>query len=133
LLLLVQGLDLLGDGEVLVGDGAVGDAGVDQGHGHRLVPEERGDGFQAHPAVDGLGGQGVPQLVWVDVADTCCDSGCLDSVIDPGGRDRPTPVGEQQRTVLPVRPVGEPVVDHRLELWVQWDVAVVVKFTDGDA
>ena len=26
--------------------------------------------------------------------------------------------------------VGDPVVEHFFELWVQWDVAVVVKFAD---
>ena len=33
----VEGFDLLGDGEVLVGDGPVGDAGVGQGHRHGRV------------------------------------------------------------------------------------------------
>ena len=32
-------------------------------------PSDRGDRLQAHAAVDGLGGQGVSQLVRVDVAD----------------------------------------------------------------
>ena len=55
---------------VLVGDGAVGDAGVDEGHAQGAVPEQRGDGFEAHAPVDGLGGQGVAQLVRVDVTDS---------------------------------------------------------------
>jgi len=46
---------------VFVGDDAVGDAGVDEGHLHAAVSEQRGDRFQAHPAVDRLGGQGVTQ------------------------------------------------------------------------
>ena len=29
--------------------------------------------------------------------------------------------------------VGDPVVEHLLELWVQRDVAVVVELADGDA
>ncbi len=39
--LVVERFDLLGDGEVLVGDGPVGDAGVDQRHGQRLVSDMR--------------------------------------------------------------------------------------------
>ncbi|HVA75733.1 MAG TPA: hypothetical protein VNF71_14330, partial [Acidimicrobiales bacterium] len=30
------------------------------------MPEQGGDGFEAHASVDGLGGQGVAQLVGVD-------------------------------------------------------------------
>ena len=63
----VEGFDLVGDGEVLVGDGAVGDLRVAQGHVHRVVPEQRGDRLQAHAPVDGLGGEGVAHLVGVDV------------------------------------------------------------------
>src|SRR5258706_316371 len=55
----VEGLDLAGDGEVFVRYGAVGDTGVRHRHAHRLVAEKGCDGFQAHSAVDGLGGQGV--------------------------------------------------------------------------
>jgi hypothetical protein len=33
------------------------------------MAEQGGDGFEAHPAVDGLGGQGVAQLVGVDVSE----------------------------------------------------------------
>ena len=67
--LAVEGVDLGGDGGVLVGDDAVGDAGVGEGHVHGAVAEQRGDRFEAHAAVDGLGGEGVAQLVGVDVAD----------------------------------------------------------------
>ena len=65
----VEGVDLGADGCVFVGDDAVGDAGVGEGHLHRAVAEQRGDGFEAHAAVDGLGGEGVAELVGVDVAD----------------------------------------------------------------
>ncbi|MDT0261525.1 hypothetical protein RM423_08975 [Jatrophihabitans sp. DSM 44399] len=57
----VEGVDFRADGLVFVGDDAVGDAGVDEGHLHAAVSEQRGDRFQAHPAVDRLGGQGVTQ------------------------------------------------------------------------
>ncbi len=65
----VAGLHCFGHSEVLVGDGAVGDPCVGHRHPHRPVAEERGDGFEAHTPVDRLGGQGVPELVGMDVAD----------------------------------------------------------------
>ena len=96
----VEGVDLVGDGEVLIGHGAVGDLGVAQGHVHAAVAEHRGDRFQGHAAVDGLGGQGVPQLVGMDVRQS---GGAGDPVQDPGDR---VPVqssavlpGQQQRMV----------------------------------
>ncbi len=55
----VKGFDLLGDGEVLVGDGPVGDLGIPQGHVEAAVAEQGGDGFEGHASVDGLGGQRV--------------------------------------------------------------------------
>src|SRR5271166_6583606 len=44
--LVVEGFDLFADGEVFVGDGAVGDSGVNEGHPHRSVPQQRGQGFE---------------------------------------------------------------------------------------
>lgn len=37
----VKGFDPFGDGDVFVGDGLVGDTGVDDGHGSGLVMDER--------------------------------------------------------------------------------------------
>src|SRR4051794_37338445 len=54
-------------------------------------------------------------------------------VVEAGGGDGASAVGEEQRAVLPARAVGEPVIDHGLELWVQWNVAVVVQFAERDA
>ena len=70
----VEHVDLFADGFVFVGDDAIRDAGVDEGHFHGAMSEERGDRFEAHPAVDGLGGEGVAELVGVHVADArrCC-------------------------------------------------------------
>ena len=65
----VERVDSLGDGVVFVGDGAVGDAGVDARHAQRAVTQQCGDGLEAHAAVDGLGGQRVPQLVRVHVSE----------------------------------------------------------------
>ena len=45
------------------------------------MTEEGGDGFEPHAAVDGLGGEGVAQLVGVNVADT----GALGDALDDAG------------------------------------------------
>jgi hypothetical protein len=49
-----------------------------------------------------LGGEGVPQLVWVDVPDPGREGGLVDGVVDAGAGDGAAAVGEQQRAVLPV-------------------------------
>jgi len=61
--LVVQGFDLFADGETLVGDLPIGDPGVHEGHPQRSVSKQRGEGFQGHAPVDGLGSQGVPELM----------------------------------------------------------------------
>ncbi len=76
----VEGVDLGADRGVFVGDDAVGDLRVDQRHLHLLVAGQGGDGFQSHAAVDGLGGQGVPQPVRVHAGDA---GGPADAVHDP--------------------------------------------------
>jgi len=48
----------------------------------REVWPSSGDGFQAPAAVDGLGGQGVAELVGVDVADPGGGGGPLDGPVD---------------------------------------------------
>ncbi len=65
----VEVVDLVADGVVFVGDGAVGDPGIDEGHPQGAVAEQGGDRLDPHAAVDGLGGQGVAELVRVDVAE----------------------------------------------------------------
>src|ERR1700691_4914742 len=56
---LVEGLDLGRDGLVLVRHGPVGDAGIAHRHAQAAMPEQRGDGLEAHASVHGLGGEGV--------------------------------------------------------------------------
>ena len=128
--LLVEGFDLFGDGEVFVGDGPVGDFGVAQGHVQAAMPEQGGDGFEGHAAVDGLGGQGVPQLVGVDVGQAGGGAGFVDQAGDgvpvQGGAALP---GQQQRIVRRDVP-GPVVVDESHEVRVQGQVAVVVEFAD---
>ena len=98
--LAVEGFDFLGDGEVLVGDGAAGDLGVAQGHVEAAVAEQCGDGFQAHAAVDGLGGQGVPELVGVDVRQASRGGGPVDHPGDGVPVQCPAvPSWQQQRVI----------------------------------
>jgi hypothetical protein len=46
------------------------------------MAEQRGDGFQAHSAVDRLGGQRVAELVRVDVGQPGSGSGLVDHAGD---------------------------------------------------
>ena len=46
------------------------------------MAEQGRDGFQAHAAVDGLGGQGVPQLVRVDMWQARGGAGAVDHAGD---------------------------------------------------
>ena len=59
------------------------------------MPEEGRYRFEAHATVDRLGGEGVPQLVGVDVPDAGGGRGLADGVVDAGAGDRPGAVGEQ--------------------------------------
>ena len=102
--LAVEGFDFLADGEVLISDGAAGDLGVAQGHVQAAVAEQGGDGFQAHAAVDRLGGQGVPELVRVDMRQAGGGAGPVDHPGDgvPVQRAAVLP-GQQQRVIRPGR------------------------------
>ena len=126
-------IDFGGDIEVFVGDGAIGDPGIDQCHLKVLVTQQGGDGFESHPPVDRLGGEGMAQLVRVDMT----DPGTVgDTANHPG---KPVPihrrhlVGEE-----PTRPsnmvgvVGLPFGDELNEFGMQRDIAVVAEFPDRD-
>jgi hypothetical protein len=67
--LVVEGVDFVGGSEVFVGNGAVRDAGVDEGHAHGAVAEHRCDCFEAHAVVDCLSCERVAELVGVNVTD----------------------------------------------------------------
>ncbi|BDB42130.1 hypothetical protein IWGMT90018_25760 [Mycobacterium kiyosense] len=67
--LVVEGFDFFADGEVFVGDSTVGDSGVHEGHPHRSVPQQCGQGFEGHAAVDRLGRQGMPEAMRRNMAD----------------------------------------------------------------
>jgi hypothetical protein len=114
--LVVEGFDLFGDRKVLVGDGLVGDARIDHGHGEGLVAEQGGNGVEAHPAVDGLGGQGMAELVRGDVADARFGAEAAQGGGDAQSGEgaaafKQEPVGTQAGGPV----VGDPVVEEVLE------------------
>ena len=131
--MVVERFDLFGDGEVLICDGLVGDPGVDHGHRERLVAEQRGDGFDAHAPVDGLGGQGVAELVGGDVTDAGVDGDAAEGVGDTQFGDGPAVLEQKPFAAQAGRPiVRDPVVEEVLELGGQGNVAVVVELPDGN-
>jgi hypothetical protein len=79
-----------------------------------------------------LGGDGVAQLVGVDVA----DAGGFGDAVEHAGHgvtvEGPPVVGQQQSAGVSVGFVV-PLLEQVDELGVQGDVAVVVKLADGDA
>ena len=131
--LAVEGVDLSVDGGVLVGDDAVADAGVGEGHLHRAVSEEGGDRFEAHAAVDRLGGQGVAQLVGVG-ADTGVAGDAAHDASDEVAVEGAAVVGDESMVVADVVEVGGgPGGEQGDEVGVQRDLAVVAELADGDA
>jgi hypothetical protein len=110
----VERFDLLADGEVLVGDGAVGDAGVHHGHPHRAMSQQGGDRLERHAPVDGLGGQGVSELMRGDVADTGLSGHVGQGSVDPRGGDSSSPFDEQVGLAQPGGSMGDPVVEQVL-------------------
>ncbi len=92
------------------------------------MAEHLSDCFQGHAAVDGLGREGVAELVWVDVA----DPGRLRDPSDDARNDvavEATAV-EHDEPVDVVGPAGSVLVELFEELVMQWEVAVVVEFAD---
>ena len=108
--MVVEGVDLVGDVVVGVGDGPVGDAGVDEGHAQCLVAEHGGERFEAHAPVDGLGGEGVAELVGVDVSDARCLGDPVDDAGDLVPVDRPVVPDDEPVDVVVA--VGVVVVDE---------------------
>jgi integrase len=123
----VEGLDLLRDGEVFLGDGAVGDSCINHGHPHRSMSEKGSDRFQGHATVDGLSGQGVAQAMRADVSDPgrCGDlgHGPVDTVVP----DALAVFNEQVAAAQAGRSAGEPLVEEVLKLGMQRNVAVVAQ------
>ena len=123
----VEGFDLFRDREVLVGHGAVGDAGINHGHPHRAMPQQSGDGLQRHAPVDRLGGQGVAQLVRCDVPDARGPGGLGDRAVHPVLPDASAVLEQQVGAAQPGRAGGDPVIEEPFELRVQGYVAVAAQ------
>jgi hypothetical protein len=98
------------------------------------MAEEGGDGFETHPPVDGLGGEGVAELVGVDVADPGLFGDPADHAGDPMPVDAAGPVGEEVTVPADVFPVGLLVGgDVFDQVGVEGDVSVVSEFADWDS
>jgi hypothetical protein len=110
--LTVERFDLVGDGEVLVGDSPVGDLRVAQRHVHAVVAEHGGDRLQAHAAV-GLGGQRVTQLMRMQMRQPGGPAG----PVDHPGDGVPVQCGavrsRQQQRMIGRHVPGAVVVDQR--------------------
>jgi len=126
----VEGFDLLADGEVFVGDGAVGDPRINHRHPHGAVPKQGSDGLEGHAPVDRLSGQCVSELMWSDPADPGGPSGLRDGAVDPVLTDSVSVFDEQVSAAQGVRAGGEPAVQQVFQLRVQRDVAVVAELPD---
>jgi hypothetical protein len=122
----------LGDGEVLISDGAAGDLGVAQGHVQAAVTGEGRDGLQAHAAVDRLGGQGVPQLPGVDVRQPGGGAGLAGHPGDGVPVQGPAVFPRQQQRVASRDVSSAVAVDEGDELGVQWQVAVLAELAGRD-
>jgi hypothetical protein len=64
------------------------------------MAEHRGDRLQAHAAVDRLGGQGMPQLVGVEVAQPGGGAGPVDHPGDGMPVQRPAVLARQQQRMI---------------------------------
>ena len=95
------------------------------------MPQQRGDRFEGHAPVDGLGGEGVAQLMRGDAAEAGLAGDLGDGAIDPRRGDPASVVGEQVVGAQGVAALGEPVVEEGFELGVQRDVAIAVQLADG--
>ncbi len=129
---LIAFLDGLGDPEVLLGDGPVRDARVGERHAHRAVTEEGGDGFEAHAPVDHPSGEGVAELMGMDVADTGALGHPIDVAVD-GASVKGLAVVALDQASRAARPPEPLVVGDQLDqIGPDRDVAVVVQLADGD-
>jgi hypothetical protein len=97
-----------------------------------VVAEHRCDRFQAHPAVDGLGGQGVSHLVRVDVWQAGGGGGFVEVAGDAVPVHRFAVLSRQQEGIVGVDVTFAVVADQVDQVWVQRQVTVIVKFPDRD-
>ena len=96
------------------------------------MAEHRGDRLQGHAAVDRLCGQGVPELVGVDVGQSCCGAGLVDEPGDGVPVQRAPVFPGQQQWILGGDVGFAVVVDEGDQVWVQRQVAVLAELADWD-
>ena len=96
------------------------------------MTEHGGDRLQAHPAVDGLGGQRVPQLVGVDVGQPGGGAGLVDHPGDGVPVQRAAVLPRQQQRVRRAHVRAAVVVDQGDQVRVQRQVAVLAELADRD-
>jgi hypothetical protein len=95
------------------------------------MAEEGSDRLQAHATVDGLGGQGVTQLVRVDVADAGGGGDSGDPALHGVAVERALLAREEPAVGMGF--VGPSIgVEQLDEMGVEGDVAVVVELAEGD-
>ena len=98
------------------------------------MAEQRGDGFEAHPSVDGLGGEGVSELVGVDGPDAHVDADASHDAVHGPPVDRDVAVSEEPAlTAVVVGVGGRPLAEQLHEVGVQGDEPVVAELADRHA
>jgi hypothetical protein len=96
------------------------------------MAEHRGDGLQAHPAVDRLGGQRMPELMGMDMAQPGGGAGPVDEPGDGAPVQRAAVFAGQQQRVRWIDVGGAVAVDEGGQVRVQGEVAVLVELADRD-
>ena len=98
------------------------------------MAEERGDGFEAHASVDGLGGEGVAELVGVDCSEAGSGGGGGDDAVNGSAVQWCVAVCHEPAGGADVVDVGGgPVGEELNKVGVQGDEPVVAEFADGDS
>ena len=97
------------------------------------MAEQSGDRFERHAAVDGLGGQGVAELVGGDPGDPGGFADLAECLLQRGLADLLAVADEEQVAAQAGRSLRDPLVQKCLQLGVQRDVAVVVELAERDA
>jgi hypothetical protein len=99
----------------------------------RIMTEEGGDGLHGHPPVDCLGGQGVAELVGMNVGDAGASGDGGDVAVDGAAVEGSPVVAFDEAPRTRSGAGGSVVVNEFDQRRQQWHVAVVVQLADGDA
>jgi hypothetical protein len=99
-----------------------------------MTDQQRGDGFEAHPPVDGLGCEGVTEPVGVHVVDPGDGADAGDDSVHGATVDGDVVVGEEPAGGPDVLGVGSGPVGEQLDdLGMEGDHAVLAELADWDA